>query len=178
MKYLANPESLSGALRGVVLAVGGRFATQEVWEQLHERAKKTIDTAHKADLYRALTITRSEPLAKKALAIALTDEVPSRQSTRIVRDIAGGDFPELAWSFTQKNLQSLLPKLSALDANRYIPSMFAAFTDDERAQELEDYVKANFPPSAMRSALIVSEDIRFKAESKRRLLPQLHAWLK
>ena len=177
-KYLANPESLSGALRGVVLAVGGRFASAEVWEQLHERAKKTIDTAHKADLYRALTITRSEPLAKKALAIALTDEVPSRQSTRIVREIAVGDFPELAWSFAQKNLQTILSKLSALDANRFIPSMFAAFADDERAQELEDYVKANFPPGAMRAALITSEDIRFKAESKRRLLPQLHAWLK
>ena len=178
MKYLANPESLTGALRGPVLAVGGRFASAEVWEQLHERARKTVDTAHKADLYRALTITRSEPLAKKALAIALSDELPSRQSTRIVRDIAGGDFPELAWTFTQKNLQFLLAKLSALDANRYVPSMFGAFTDDERAAELEDYVKANFPPGAMRAAQIVSEEIRFKAESKRRLLPQLHAWLK
>lgn len=177
-KYLANPESLSGALRGVVLAVGGRFASAEIWDQLHERAKKTLDTGHKADLYRALTITRSEPLAKKALSIALTDEVPSRQSTRIVRDIAGGDFPELAWSFSQKNLQTILPKLSALDANRFVPSMFAAFADDERAQELEDYVKANFPPGAMQAARITSEDIRFKAESKRRLLPQLHAWLK
>ena len=125
-----------------------------------------------------MTITRSEPLAKKALAIALSDELPSRQSTRIVRDIAGGDFPELAWTFTQKNLQFLLAKLSALDANRYVPSMFGAFTDDERAAELEDYVKANFPPGAMRAAQIVSEEIRFKAESKRRLLPQLHAWLK
>ena len=177
-KYLAHPDSLNGALRGAVLAVGGRFASPEVWEQLHDRAKKTIDTAHKADLYRALTITRSEPLAKKALAIALSDELPSRQSTRIVRDIAGGDYPELAWAFAQANLPSLLAKLSALDANRYVPSLFGAFTEDARAAELEDFIKANFPASALRAASIVSEEIRFKAESKRRLLPQLDAWLK
>ena len=178
VKYLASPDSLNGPLRGAVLAVAGRFASPEVWDQLRERAKNVIDTDHKSELYRALIATRQELLAKKALSIALSDELPSRQSTRIVRDLASGDFPEIAWDFAQKNLPVLLSKLSALDANHYIPSLFRSFSDEARAVELEEFVKANLPPTATRAASIVTEEIRFKAESKLRLLPQLETWMK
>ena len=176
-KYLANPSTLAGPLRGAVLAVGGRYASPEVWAQIHERAKATIETDHKSELYHALIATRSEPLIKKALGIVLSGELPSRQSTRLLRDIGGGEFPELAWAFAPKNLPALLEKLTALDANRYIPSLFNAFSEESRAVELEEFVKANLPPTAHHAATIVADEIRFRAESKRRLLPQLAAWM-
>jgi hypothetical protein len=177
-KYLEKPESLNGPLRGVLLATAGRYASEDMWTQLHSRAKSTIETDHKAELYRALASTRTPALAKKALTIALSDELPARQSTRLVRDIAAGQFPEIAWEFAQKNLPALLSKLSALDANRFIPSLFQAFADEERALELEDFVKANLPPTALKATAIMTDEIRFKAESKRRLLPQLEAAIK
>ena len=177
-KYLANPEALNGPLRGAVLAVAGRFVSPEVWEQLHERAKAKIETDHKSELYRALITTRSEPIIKKALTLVLSGELPSRQSTRLLRDIASGEFPELAWTFAQKNLGAILEKLTANDANRYVPSLFHAFTEEARAVELEEFVKANLPPTAMKAAAIAAEDVRFRAESKERLLPQLATWMK
>jgi hypothetical protein len=145
---------------------------------LHQRAKATIETDHKSELYRALITTRSEPMLKKALALVLSGELPSRQSTRLLRDMAGGEFPELAWKFAQKNLGAILEKLTANDANRYVPSLFQAFSDEERAVELEEFVKVNLPPTAMKAAAIGAEEVRFRAESKERLLPQLAAWMK
>ncbi|MEK0449852.1 MAG: hypothetical protein RL088_2120 [Verrucomicrobiota bacterium] len=176
-QYLANADSLRPPLRGVVLTVGGHTASPEVWEQLHTRAKQTVDSDHKAELYRALTQTHEPALARKALAISLGDELPARQSTRLVRDVASAHFPELAWKFAQQNLPALLSRMTSNDANRFAPSLFSAFSDEERAVELEEFVKANLPAAAQRATSLATEEIRFKAESKRRLLPQLDAWM-
>jgi hypothetical protein len=118
-------------------------------------------------------------LAQRALALSLTGELPSKLATRLVGRVASeGEKPELAWEFAKSKLPELLALLSAMDADEFLPRFFRQFTEAERADELEAFTKANFPPDAAKPAAISADDIRFKAKFKARILPEFSAWLK
>ena len=175
--YLATPNSLSGDLRGAVFKIVGRTADAATWETLHERARAADSFEQKRSLYTALASARDPKLAEKTLALSLTDELIAPDAANLVHRVAHeGDQPELAWAFTQKNLDALLAKVSALGANRYVPGIFGAFDDATRADELEAYAKKNLPPSVNIAVAKTADNIRFQAEFKARALPQIDAW--
>ncbi len=175
--YLATPASLSGDLRGAVFKIVGRTADAATWDTLHERARAADSFEQKRALYTALASARDPQLAEKTLALSLTDELIAPDAANLVHRVAHeGDQPELAWAFTQKNLDALLGKVSAMGANRYVPGLFEAFDDAARADELEAYAKKNLPPSVSIAVAKSADNIRFQAEFKARALPQIDAW--
>ena len=62
-------------------------------------------------------------------------------------------------------------------ANRYAPSLFTFFSDDSRADELKAYAKANLPAASAPEVAKAVDEIQFRSEFKRRLAPQLSAWI-
>jgi len=58
-----------------------------------------------------------------------------------------------------------------------LPSIYASFSDEPKAKELEDFVKSNVSDDGLTKAHQVAGEIRFKAELKRRELPALEQWL-
>ncbi|HEX8295425.1 MAG TPA: M1 family metallopeptidase [Chthoniobacteraceae bacterium] len=175
--FLEKPESLPGDLRGAVLGLIGRRADAATWEKLHALGKAESSTEQKRLLYRALASTHSPELAGKALALSLSNELVPRQATGIVRTVGtAGEQPVLALDFARKNLDALLAKLGALDANEFVPNLFRPFTDAARAEELEAFAKAQLPPDAQPQVAKVADQIRFNALLKTRLLPDIDAW--
>jgi aminopeptidase N len=178
-KFLEKADTLPGDLREPVLYLAGRMAEPALWERFHAKAKATPDAEQKNLLYGALVATRDVKLAQRALALSLTGELPSKLATRLVGRVASeGEKPELAWEFAKSKLPELLALLSAMDADEFLPRFFRQFTEAERADELEAFTKANFPPDAAKPAAISADDIRFKAKFKARILPEFSAWLK
>jgi aminopeptidase N len=169
--------SLSGDLRGAVLHLAGRHADIKMWERLHDRARKTSDTQQKQILYGALASASDIALAKRALQLSLTGELPSNPSARMVGRVAGeGGHPELALAFAKEHLGELLALLSASAADDYVAHLFRHFSDAARAEELIAFTKANLPPEAARATAIAVDDILFSAEFKARILPQFAAY--
>ncbi|HJY54380.1 MAG TPA: M1 family aminopeptidase, partial [Candidatus Udaeobacter sp.] len=173
-KYLAHSASLPPDLRAPVLAVAGRYADEKTWNKLHELGLKTTSIEEKQNYYNALTCATDPNLLKKALTIALTDELPTSRAIFLVSRVArDSGHPEIAWDFAKTNMKALLAKVDAAGANRYAPGLFTFFTDGSRADELKNYAKKNLPPASAPEVAKVVDEIQFRAEFKNRLVSQL-----
>ena len=177
-KYLTDPASLAPDLRPPVFAIVGRYADEKTWDQLHELGLKTTSIEEKQNYYNALAAASEPKLVKKSLPIALTDELPTSRAIFLVSRVARqSDHPDMAWDFAKANMKTLLAKTDALGANRYAPGLFTFFAEDSRANELKAYAKANLPETSAPEVAKAVDEIQFRSEFKRRLTPQLNAWI-
>ena len=176
-RFLNNPRTLTGDLRGAVLNVIGRHADDATYARLHELAKAEKSTEQKRLLYGALANSSNAKHAAQTLALSVTDELVPRAATRLVIDVAlDGEHPDDAWAFAKANLPALFAKQSSIKANDYVPGIFRAFTDPIRANELEQFAAQELPADAAPLAARAADEIRFKAELKSRILPEIDAW--
>jgi aminopeptidase N len=177
-KYLVNPASLAPDLRSSVLVVVGRYADETTWSKLHELGLKTTSIEEKQNYYSALAESIDPTLVKKTLPIALTDELPTSRALFIVPLVArDSGHPDIAWEFAKANMKTLLAKTDAVGANQYAASLFTFFSEDSRADELKSYAKANLSPASAPAVAKVMDEVQFRAEFKKRLAPQLKAWI-
>ena len=177
-KYLTNPQALAPDLRPPVLAVVGHYADDKTWNQLHELGLKTTSIEEKQNYYNALAGAINPRLVKKTLPIALTDELPTSRAVFLVSRVARqSDHPDTAWDFAKANMKTLLAKTDALGATRYAPSLFTFFAENSRADELREYANANLPETSAPEVAKAVDEIQFRTEFKRRLTPQLKAWI-
>jgi aminopeptidase N len=177
-KYLNDPASLAPDLRPAVFAIVGRYANEKTWDHLHELGLKTTSIEEQQNYYNALARTIEPKLIKKTLPIALTDELPTSRAIFLVSRIARqSDHPDMAWDFAKANMKTLLAKTDALGANRYAPGLFTFFAENGRANELRAYAKANLPETSAPEVAKAVDEIQFRSEFKKRLAPQLNAWI-
>src|SRR5205823_12839450 len=119
-----------------------RYGDVTAWQKLHELGLKTASTEDKQYYYDAIAFAIDPKLIQKSLAITLTDELPTSRAVFMVAKVAReSDRPDLAWQFAKKNLKPLLAKVDALNANSYLPSLFACLFDPARIQQLKTCAK-------------------------------------
>jgi aminopeptidase N len=172
--YLKNPSSLPPDLRASTFAVAMRNGDARTWEKLHELGMKTTSTEEKQIYYDALAFTTDPALIKRTLAIALTDELPTSRAVFLVTKVAReSDRPDLVWEFAKANIKGLLAKVDALGANSYIPSLFTFFNDPNRIEELRSFARANLSEGSNKPVEIAADEIRFRAELRKRLVNQI-----
>jgi aminopeptidase N len=176
-RFVADQTTLGGDLRDPVLKIVGREADAATWDQLHDLAQRADSFEQKRLFYSALASAHDPKLAERTLALSLADELIAPDAARLVQRVAGeAEQPELAWNFARQHLDTLLAKVSALSANGYVPRIFEAFDDPARADELEAFAAKNLPASAKVATAKAADNIRFRAELKARVLPQIDAW--
>ena len=176
-KFLADPGTLTGDLRGAVLEIVGRRADDATYERLRDLARAEKSTEQKQQLYAALAHSLDPKHAAQTLALSVTNELVPRAATRLVIQVAlDGEHPDQAWTFAKANLDALLAKQSSIKANDYVPAIFRAFSDPARADELEQFAASHLPADAAPLAARAADEVRFKAELKSRILPEIDAW--
>ncbi|MFN2540780.1 MAG: M1 family metallopeptidase [Chthoniobacterales bacterium] len=176
-KYLTDPASLPPDLRAAVFWVVGHDADKVTWDKLHELGLKTTSLEEKTNYYDALAAVRDPKLVTKTLQISLTDELPTSRAIFLVGKVARySSHFDLAWDFAKANMKALLAKTDALGANTYAPSLFTFFSEPARADELKVYAK-DLPPGSVKEVAKAVDEIEFRSEFKRRLAPQLSAWI-
>ena len=176
--FLTDPESLSPDLRPAVFSVVGRYADEPTWNELHQLGFKTTSIEEKQNYYNALAAAMDPRLVKKALPIALTDELPTSRAVFLVSRVAReGGHPDIAWDFARANMKALLAKADALGANTYAPSLFTFFSDHSRAEELRTYAKNSLPGASAPEVAKAVDEIEFRSEFKKRLTVQLNTWI-
>jgi aminopeptidase N len=176
--YLVDPKTLPPNLRPAVLDVVGHHADQNTWDKLHELGLKTQSIEEKGVIYLAMATALDPDLARQSLALSLTDELPTTRATRLVFNVSAfGEQPALAWEFAQAQRKQLDPKLGTSGRLRFAPDILRAFSDAKRATELESYAQKFLPPDAKSEIAKTAEEIRFKADLKRRLLPDIAKWI-
>jgi aminopeptidase N len=177
-RYLKNPAGVSPDLRPVIFKVVGRYADAGTWEKLHQLGLKTTSVEEKQYLYEALASAIDPALVPQTMAIALTDELPTSRASFLLPFAARyGEHPELVWDFAQEHMKALLAKQDALGIDSFAPGLFAFWSEPEKAELLQEYAKQNLPPSARRAVAKAVDEIGFRAEFKKRLIPQLKSWI-
>ena len=177
-KFVADPASLAPDLRAAVFGVVAHHADESTWNKLHELGLRTTSIEEKQNYYDALAATRDPKLATKALQISLTDELPTSRAVFLVGKVArSSEHPDIAWEFAAANMKALLAKTDALGANSYAPSLFTFFSESGRVSELKAYAKSNLAASSAKEVAKAVDEIEFRSEFKRRLIPQLTAWI-
>jgi aminopeptidase N len=176
--FLANPESLAPDLRPAVFSVVGRYADEATWNELHQLGLKTTSIGEKQNYYDALAGAMDPKLVKKTLPIALTDELPTSRAIFLVSRVAReSGQTDIACDFARANMKALLAKTDALGANTYPPGLFTFFSDDSRAEELRTYAKNSLTAASAPEVAKALNEVQFRAEFKKRLAPQLSAWI-
>jgi aminopeptidase N len=177
-KFLLDPASLAPDLRAPVCFVVGQNADESTWNKLHGLGLKTTSIEEKQNYYDALTAAHDPKLAARALQVSLTDELPTSRALQNVGKVARySGHPDRAWDFAKANMKALLEKTDALGANTFAPSLFVFFSEKSRAEELNAYAKANLPATSAHEVAKAVDEIEFRTEFKKRLAPQLTAWV-
>ena len=177
-KYVTDPASLAPDLRGAVLKVVGRYADEKTWERLHDFGLKTTSIEEKQNYYNALAGAGDPKLVRKALSIALTDELPTSRAVFLVSRVARcSGRPDLVWEFAAANMNALLAKTDAAGMNRYAPGLFTFFSDESRVVELQTYAKKNLSAASAPEVAKAVDEIQFRAEFSKRFASQLKTWV-
>jgi aminopeptidase N len=176
--FLADPATLDGNIRAAVLAVVGRYATRETYDQLHALAKGAKTTQEKRRAYGAMQGVLDPALAAETLALTLGNELSTSEAARNVALVAASEHPDLAWAFTKANTDALLKRTTFFGRNVYLPGIAQASTNAVRATELEELVRAKLPADAFAEAAKGADLIRLRALMKQRELPAIDSWIK
>ncbi len=177
-QFLSDPSAIPPDLRPDVLKVVGRYADSQTWEKLHRLGLKTTSTEEKQNYYEALASAIDSRLVARTMPIALTDELPTSRAGYLLPFLARhSEHPELVWEYARKHMKALLAKQDALSLNSFAPGLFTFFSDPKYAEALEKYARTNLPQAAGKAVAKTVDEIRFRAEFKARLLPQLEAWM-
>ena len=112
--FLADAASVKGdVLSGVLRAVGAHATAAEL-EKLTALIESGKFSELEWPLMAAISASRDPLIAKRALALALTDRLPRSMAQRLVSRIAGnGLHDSLAWQFTKDNQAALFERTSS-----------------------------------------------------------------
>jgi len=112
------------------------------------------------------------------MPIDLTDALPTSRAGYLLPFLARhGEHPDVVWEYAREHMKALIAKQDALSVNSFAPGLFTFFSDPKDAEALEKYARTNLPQAAGKAVAKTMDEIRFRADFKARLLPQLENWM-
>jgi aminopeptidase N len=172
----ANAAEIPGALRKTILGVVAQNADSATWEELHAAALREKTALVKDELYALLSTAKDETLARRALALALTNEPGVSNSSEMIGVVAI-QHPDLSFDFAVTNMQAINEKLDAVTSYQFFPALAARSADPAMIEKLQAFAKAHIPASARRTANTAVAGIEYRIKVRKERLPTFDMWL-
>jgi aminopeptidase N len=169
------PETVSGATRLTALPIAAYAADAKAWDALRERAKAEKGPVAKRLYYGYLGAVADPELAKRALAIALTDEAPVPIRASIIRAVAG-EHPEMAFNWGVTNAKAVNAILEESSRPGFIPELAGGATDAKIADAVMAYANKALPPGARGDAITAASLVRYRANVRASQSTAIGAW--
>jgi aminopeptidase N len=176
--FVKNPKSLDVNLRGTVIFLAGRYADSATWNEIRALGRKATSTEERVRDYIALAAAVNTELAKRALAISLTDEVPPDLASGMILEVAAGEHPQLALDFVRAHFDELSEKRGPYFRSFFMSSMMTNFADRAHAAELAKFAPAHQTTGGRIAATRAEEEILENADFRDHQIPQIDAWVK
>jgi aminopeptidase N len=175
-----NVESVPKELREPIATVTGSASDRKTFDELRDLGRRSPVTETKLRYYYALAGTRSPDFAKDIVDIALTDEVPSGRILPFLSTAAAAsDNPDKVWDLTFARYADISRKISTAHREKLLPQIGRASVSVSIADELRKIAADPTAPEGARyEARKAIDEIEFKVEFKRRLLPAVDRWVK
>jgi len=175
-KYQTDPKSFSADARGTLLGIVAVQADQAIWDKLHAMAKATKSELERRELYNHLGNTESDALAKQALALVFSDEIPPTIGPDIVRSVSN-HHPEMAVDFAIANWDKLVTRLEATSAHNFLPALSGSSADPKTIDKLNQFAAAHVPANARQDYVLATARVRYLAKVRSTRLPEIDRWL-
>jgi len=176
-KFVADPASLSTALRQPVLDVAGTYADEATWETLQGLLAKAKSAVEFRQYATALWAARDPQLAAKNLAMA-TSLPPETGGVMGYYDVAivalAGRQPDAAWAYFRTHSDELGSKISAFMRPLVIPQLAPLFWNAAPVAELDAVIDAT-PNLPKPSAIKAKHQIDVHLAQRAQLLPAIDA---
>ena len=176
-RFVANDPSVTGGpLRGTILGIVAYHADEATWERLRTMARDERNPLVKVQLYQLLGGVRDEALARRALALALTDEPGATNSSQIISAVAG-IHPDLAFDFALENRTRVEPLVDASSRSRYFAALGGGSADPAMIEKLGRYAEQHLTPQSRAPADRAIASIRDRVRVRQEQLPEISRWL-
>jgi aminopeptidase N len=176
--FVKDPDSLDVNLRGPVIFLAGREADRAIYDELRALGRKATGTEERVRYYIALASAVDPELAKDALALTLTDEVPSDLANGMILTVAAGEHPELALAFVKANFEALAARRGPTFRAFFMSSLMTNFADRAHADELANFAPAHETAGGRIAAARAEEEILEAADFRAHRIPEVDAWVK
>jgi len=171
-----DPSVTAGPLRGTILAIVAYHADEATWERLRTMAREERNPLVKVQLYQLLGGVREEALARRALALALTEEPGATNSSQIIGSVAGVH-PDLAFDFALENRARVEPLVDASSRSRYFAALGGGSSDPAMIEKLGRYAERHMTAQSRAPADRAIASVRDRIRVRQQQLPQISRWL-
>ena len=175
--WLKDRNAIPGSLKSAWLEVVARNATPATWDALHAAARATPGHVERASLYRLLAEASNEALARRALALAITDEPGKTISASMITTVAQAH-PQMAFDFVLSHLAQVNPLVDTSGRSRFVAGLIAESGDEALIPRLEAYGNGTFTPENRKPIESAISRIRWRAANLGRVRSETAAWLK
>jgi aminopeptidase N len=174
--WQAQPDAITGSLKGTWLSVVAGNADATTWEALRRKAQQATGAVERSTLYDLLGASKDQALARRALELALTDEPGKTVSAGIIRSVAGSH-PRLAIDFVLANLAEVNQLIDISGRSRFMQRLVEDSGDASLIPTLEAYAAANLAATDRAPINQAIDVIRLISERAPRMRSEVGTWL-
>jgi puromycin-sensitive aminopeptidase len=175
----AGAGTLDPNLLDIVVTVAARNADEARFQDLRARYRAETDPAAKRRYLHALARAERAPLAEKAVALALTDEVPMQDFSSYVGTLLGNRATrEAAFALIRDRWTETRAKGDSPMILRRLIEALAALPERRHYDEVRSFLDAHPIDGARQAIAQTLERMRMDASLRERILPRIGAWLR
>ena len=167
----------SAELRRSILGVVSRHADAATWGRLRAAAKAEKTPLIRGELYAALATVEDEALARRVLALALTDE-PGLATAAAMIAAVSNEHPDLAFDFAVAHRARVNRLVDASVATSYYADLGSHSLDMAMVGKIKAFADAHIPAESRRAAEAAMASVRYRVGVFNDRLPAIDTWLK
>jgi len=174
--YARDRRALAPDERQSVLSIVTENADWDTWNRLHDFARQTTSSLEKQEFYEYLGRARDPALAKRNLALALSEEVPVTTRPAILKAVAALH-PDMALAFLSSHFDAFNRAIEPDSQPEFAPDIVESSSDLRTIADLRRFAQAHIPPNARGEEIRAEAVIAYNAKLRRARLPELDRWI-
>ena len=176
-KDLDGSAPLKGDAKNAVWNIVSDNADEATWNQIRKAALSEKTPLIQSRLLSYVASTKDPKLAKKALELAISDEVKATQGASMISTVAS-KHPELAFDFAVANVAKVHKLVDTTSQYRFYPRLIQGSDKQEYIAKLQNFAAKNIPATARKDTGVAINAIKVNAAMNARLRKQTLDWLK
>ncbi len=172
----SDPSVQAGPLRSTILSIVAFNADEATWERFRRMARDERSPVVRVQLYQLLGAVKDERLARRALELALSDEVGATNASQIIGAVAS-EHPDLAFDYAVAHRQRVEALVDASSRSRFFARLAGGSADPAMVDKLNDYATRYLTPQSRGEVDRAIANIRVRLQVRRERVPQLSRWL-
>jgi aminopeptidase N len=172
----SDPSALPAALRKTILGIVAVNATPAEWDAMRALARVEKTPMIKDKYYGMLAAAKDPALARRALALALTEEPGATNSPGMISTVSWR-FPEMGFAFALEHMAQVDQLVDSTSRSSYYPGLASSSVDPAMIDKIRAYADAHLDKGSRRSAETAIASIRNRIKVRDEQLPAIDAWL-